>query len=76
MSADEYRFQVPMLRGVTFLRRPVGTTPPDGTICFVDDGTATGWSRGQACGVFKDGEWTNGKGKPLKFVPTYWTVME
>ena len=69
------RYTVPLLKGVTFLRRPVSALPDEVLICFVDDGTSTGWRGAQSVGVFKNGEWTNGKGKPVKFEPTYWTVM-
>lgn len=70
------RFEVPLLKGLVFVRRPVSDAPPEGTLCFVDDGNATGWKRGQSVGLFKDGEWTNGKGRALRFAPTYWTKME
>jgi hypothetical protein len=59
-----------------FLRRSVSILPPDGTVCFVDDGDETGWQRGQSVGMFKNGAWTNGRGKPLKIEPTFWTVPD
>lgn len=59
----------------TFLRRPVSILPPEGTVCFVDHGDETGW-RGQVVGMFKNGAWTNGRGKPLNIEPTFWTVPE
>jgi hypothetical protein len=58
-----------------FRRRPVREAPPEGTIAFVDNGHAAGWSD-RVVGMFKDGKWTNGAGSPLRFEPNYWTVLD
>jgi hypothetical protein len=50
--------------------RSVSTLPTEGTVSVVCDGGTR-----SAAGVFKDGEWTNGKGKPLAFVPTHWLAL-
>jgi hypothetical protein len=76
MSISETRFRLPLTKDLVFVRRPVTTTPPEGTLCFVDNGTETGWKAGQACGQWANGEWTNGEGRRLRFEPTYWTTME
>ena len=62
--------------GLRFVRRPVSDPPADGTLCVVDDGDEAGWMNGQRPAQFQHGEWTNGKGKALNFVPTFWTTLE
>jgi len=54
------------------------TLPAEGTVGFMDNGDRKGWTANnrRAVGVFKGGKWTNGKGRPLTFVPTHWVVME
>ena len=46
--------------------RPVSNEPAPGHITLVSGEGRT------AAGIFKDAGWTNGKGKPLPFVPTHW----
>lgn len=74
--AEPQRFRVPLLRDHVFVRRPVADLPKDGTVCFVDDGDDRGWHNGQSVGLYRNGVWTNGKGRPLPFVPTHWTMIE
>lgn len=50
------------------VRRPVSITPPDGTVCFVDDGPRTGRVNRHTAGVFKGGKWSR-----VRFEPTHWT---
>ena len=59
---------------VKFVRRPVRETPPDGTTCFVDYGHSGGWSD-REIGTFKGGCWTDRKGNPLRFEPSYWIEL-
>lgn len=71
------RFRVPgPLHSILFVRQPVSITPPDGTTCFVDQGDGRGWSGGHSPAMWRGGEWLNLRGKPLGFVPTYWTTFE
>ena len=70
------RYTLAGLRGLQFVRRSLETPPPEGTLCFVDDGTREGFKRGQTIAQFKGGRWTNGRGKALSFAPTYWTEIE
>jgi hypothetical protein len=65
------RFKVNLLPGYIFVRYPVETPAPEGTIGFITDGET--WQR---AGIFKDGEWRGAKGQPLKQKPKFWTVME
>ncbi|MEG8058014.1 hypothetical protein QP150_16170 [Sphingomonas sp. 22L2VL55-3] len=74
--SDGLRFTSSGLPGVQFVRRPVTELPAEGTACVVDDGHALGWSRRPVGALFKNGNWTNGKGRPLPFVPTFWTSIE
>lgn len=60
---------------LTFLRRPVSETPPDGTICFIDNGDARGYTN-RTYGEFKHGSWSKGNGKALPFEPTHWIVLD
>lgn len=57
-----------------FVRRPVREVPPEGTLCFVDNGHEGGWSD-REIGMFKGGVWTDRKGAPLRFEPNYWTEL-
>lgn len=59
-----------------FIRRPVSDPPADRTVCFVDDGGESGWRNGQTAALYRDGEWTNDKGRPLRFAPTFWTTFD
>jgi len=65
------RFTIPLLKGWVFVRYPVETPAPEGTIGFITDGET--WQR---AGLFKDGEWHGPKGQKLKQAPKYWTVIE
>lgn len=65
------RFTMPLLKGWIFVRYPVETPAPEGTIGFITDGAT--WQR---AGMFKDGEWRGVKGQQLKQAPKYWTVIE
>lgn len=60
---------------IKFLRRPVSETPPDGTICFVDNGDQRGFTN-RTYGLFEGGVWSKGKGKALPFEPTHWIVVD
>jgi hypothetical protein len=63
------------IAGIPFNRRPVSQPPADGTLCFADNGNPWGWTdRGPA--LFKDGRWTTTTGKDLRFVPSYWIVLD
>lgn len=61
--------------GIRFLRRPVSEVPPDGTLCFADNGHAYGWTD-RAPAQFKDGKWSSTSGRDLRFKPNYWTVLD
>ncbi len=61
--------------GVSFIRRPVSEPPSDGKLCIADNGHENGWSD-RAAARFADGKWTNDKGNPLRFEPTYWIELE
>ncbi len=61
--------------GVHFIRRPVSEPPPEGALCIVTNGHENGWSD-RAAARFADGKWTNDRGKPLRFEPTYWIEHE
>lgn len=50
--------------------RPVSITPAEGQISLVGAPGRT------AAAVFRSGEWTTEKGKPLKFVPTHYMVFK
>lgn len=60
---------------IPFLRRPVSEPPPDGTICFVDNGDDHGFTK-RTYAEFKDGVWSRGNRKPLPFEPTHWIVLD
>lgn len=53
------------------VRRPVSMTPPEGTICFVDDGPRQGRIPHYTAGTFKGGKWTG-----VRFEPTHWTIWD
>jgi len=75
MTQDQITtYRLKHLPGAHFVRRPVSIKPTDGAVCWVDRGTATTAERYQV-GIFADGEWRNGKGKPLASPPTFWTEM-
>ena len=61
--------------GLTFIRRPICDAPLDGSLVFLDNGEGGGWTD-RAVGIFRDGAWVTPKGKPLRFVPAYWSVLE
>lgn len=70
------RFTSSVLPGIQFIRRPVTEPPANGTVCLVDDGHALGWSRKPIPAVYKNNSWTNGRGRPLPFKPTFWTAIK
>lgn len=65
------RFTLPLLKGWIFVRYPVETPAPEGTIGFIGDGET--WQR---AGMFKEGEWRSPYGGGLKQQPKFWTVIE
>ena len=65
------RFTVPLLKGMVFVRYPIETPAPEGTIGFITDGET--W---QSAGEFKDGEWRPVRGQRFRTAPKYWTVIE
>jgi len=65
------RFTIPLLKGWVFVRYPVETPAPEGTIGFITDGET--WQR---AGLFKDGEWRPVRGQRFRTAPKYWTVIE
>ena len=64
------RFTMGSTRNFVLVRYPASVLPPDGTVCFVETGGR------QSAGMFKDGKWTNGRGKALRFEPTHWTAID
>lgn len=76
MAETVIRFTLPGLPGLRFIRRPVSIAPGEGTICFVDNGDERMRRTRQCVGVYRKGEWTNGKGRALAFAPTYWIMMD
>lgn len=74
----EQRYSVTLGRSVrmNFVRRSASILPPDGTVCHADNGPRTGTIARMATAIFRDGKWTNGKGRPIAFEPTHWTTME
>jgi hypothetical protein len=74
-DGEALTFSYSWLGETRFTRRPVSDPPPDGTVCFVDNGTKDGWRHGQHVAVYQDGEWSGGKGKRLRFKPTFWTTL-
>lgn len=70
--AELRRFSI---MGIRFIRRPVAEIPPEGTIGAVDNGDAFGWSN-RAAAKFQGGEWTDARGKPLRFIPSFWIVLD
>ncbi len=67
-------YQVKLLPGVQFVRRPISIPPADGTLCFIDRGTANVADRYSGAWYRTEG-WTDFKDRPLKSPPTYWTEM-
>jgi hypothetical protein len=61
---------------ILFTRRPLSEgAPPDGTLCIVDNGNDCGWTdRSPAC--LRNAEWSNGRGRKLRFEPTYWITWK
>ncbi len=75
-TTGKMRFTLRALPGVVFTRRPVTSDPAEGTMGFVDAGPAEGWKERPIVGTFRAGAWCKPNGRPLAFVPTYWTVMD
>jgi hypothetical protein len=50
-----------------FVRRPVSIIPPDGTVCFVDEGERYGTIKRRDGALFKEGRWQR-----TKLTPTHW----
>lgn len=69
MAERVMRYSIGPLR---FVRRPVSILPPDGTVCFVDAGTELRPGYYHAA-LYRDGAWMDGRGSPMKIVPTHWT---
>jgi len=61
--------------GLHFVRRPVEEVADEGALGMVDNGHARGWTDRQMA-TFKDGRWVTPKGKPLRFEPKFWTVLD
>ncbi len=61
--------------GIHFVPRPIDETAPEGALGMVDNGVGGGWTDRQMAMV-KNGQWVTPKGKPLRFVPNYWTVLD
>lgn len=53
------------------VRRPLAIEPPEGTICFVDDGARHTFGRRRTAGHYKGGKWLR-----VRFEPTHWTIWE
>lgn len=73
---EEYRLSMPgsILKGLSFIRRPITTPAKEGTIGFLDGLDDKGRAV-RAVATFKDGEWRGGKGGgTLPFKPLVWTV--
>lgn len=65
----EQRYSVWIGRtSMDMVRRPVSIVPPDGTVCFVDNGPRHGSIKRYTGGMFKDGKW-----RRVRFEPTHWT---
>lgn len=77
VDSYEHHFTVRLPGNISMIlvRRPVTTVPPDGKNCWVDDGDRNGYKNGQSPARFRNGEWDNGKGRALRFVPTHWTTL-
>ena len=58
-------FRSPAMPGFRFECRPVSAEPPDKTVAFMYRRNGEGY-RQSGVGVFRDGAWTNDKGKPLE----------
>lgn len=68
----EQRYALRVGKGaMQFVRRPVTIAPPDGTICFVDDGPRHGEIKRWSAGSFQKGEWQR-----VGFEPTHWTSLD
>jgi len=73
-SAERYeqRYSIDLLgTPMRFVRRPVAIEPPDGTVCFVDNGSRYGAIPRHTAGLWQGGKW-----KRVKFEPTHWTHWE
>jgi len=70
------RFTSPGLPGIQLIRQSTAQPPVDQTVCLVDDGHAAGWHRQPVTARYQDGAWSKPNGRPLPFVPTFWTVVE
>lgn len=75
MEDQTTTYRLTYLPGMRFIRRPVSIPPSvEGAVCWIDRGTTT-TADGYQVGIFVDGEWRNGKRKPLSSPPTFWTEM-
>ena len=54
-----------------FVRRPIAIEPPDGAVCFIDDGPRYGRIPRSSAAAFHKGEW-----RGARFKPTHWTEQE
>ena len=64
------RFKIPLSQDTIFRRFPMDINPHGDLLGFVNN------NERQCAAMFRDGQWLDIKGKPLKWEPTHWTAME
>lgn len=67
-------FRVTGLRRYRFECRPISRPPQEHWVGLMYRPTPDGGARQAGVGIFKDGSWTNDKGKPLEG-ELYWTAI-
>lgn len=68
---QRYSLMIGHVNAGRFVRRPISLEPPEGTVCFVDDGPRAGIIPRFTAALFKDGAW-----RQVKWTPTHWTMLD
>lgn len=67
--------RTPYLRGYRFEGRPIGKEPPPPFAVSIMYRREGPYFKQAGVGAFKDGKWTNGKGRELDPANLHWTAM-
>jgi hypothetical protein len=57
--------------GINFLRYPTSIAPPDGTLAGL-----VGPNNERTGAVWRDGTWQHNNGKPVRWEPVFWLVLD
>lgn len=71
LPAGGDRFAMKVLNYPMWFRRfPIAVPAPEGLVGFINNASR------QAAGIYRDGAWRDGNGRPLTWEPTHWTAMD